>query len=68
MAANKLVINADKTHLLVMGTPAMGPARQEVQLTAGEHVILPTATEKLLGCNIHENMKWGEHLQLNEQS
>ena len=54
MAANKLVINADKTHLLVMGTPAMGPARQEVQLTAGEHVILPTATEKLLGCNIHE--------------
>ena len=51
-----------------MGTPAMGRARQEVQLTAGEHVILPTATEKLLGCNIHENMKWGEHLQLNEQS
>ena len=51
-----------------MGTPAMGPTRQEVQLTAGGHVILPTPTEKLLGCNIHENMKWGEHLQLNEQS
>ena len=45
-----------------MGTPAMGPARQEVQLTAGEHVMLPTPTEKLLGCIIHENMKWGEHL------
>ena len=30
MTANKLVINADKTHLLVMGTPAMGAARQEV--------------------------------------
>ena len=30
MTANKLVINADKTHLLVMGTPAMGATRQEV--------------------------------------
>ena len=27
MAANKLVINADKTHLLVMGTQAMSGAR-----------------------------------------
>ena len=30
MAANKLVINADKTHLLVMGTQAMRGAKQEV--------------------------------------
>ena len=48
MAANKLVINAHKTHLQVMGTLAMGPARQEVQLTAGEHVIPPASTEKLI--------------------
>jgi hypothetical protein len=68
MAANKLVINADKTHLLVMGTQAMGQTRQEVQLAAGQHVIFPSPTEKLLGCNIHENMKWREHLQLSEQS
>ena len=68
MVANKLVINADKTHLLVMGTQAMCEARQQVQLRAGEHIITPTSTEKLLGCNIHENMKWGEHIQNNEQS
>jgi hypothetical protein len=68
MAANKLVINADKTHLLVMGTQAMSGARQQVQLSAGEHLIAPTPTEKLLGCNIHQNMKWGEHLQNSEQS
>jgi hypothetical protein len=68
MAANKLVINADKTHLLVMGTQAMSGARQQVQLRAGEHLILPSTTEKLLGCNIHQSMKWGEHLQNNEQS
>ena len=48
MAANKLVINADKTHLLVMGTQAMSGARQQVQLSAGEHLIAPTPTEKLL--------------------
>ena len=68
MAANKLVINADKTHLLVIGTQAMSEARQLVQLRAGEHVILPTTTEKLLGCNIHQSMKWSEHLQNSEQS
>ena len=68
MDANKLVINADKTHLLVMGTPAMSVARQQVQLQAGEHVITPSATEKLLGCNIHQNMKWGHHIQNSEQS
>ena len=68
MAASKLFINADKTHLLVMGTQAMGVARQQVQLRAGEHLILPTPTEKLLGCNIHQNMKWAEHLQNGEQS
>ena len=51
-----------------MGTQAMCEARQQVQLRAGEHIITPTSTEKLLGCNIHENMKWGEHIQNNEQS
>ena len=70
MASNKLVINADKTHLLVMGTgkPAMNRRRQEVHLQAGDHRIEPTPTEKLLGCNIHHNLKWKEHLQSNKKS
>ena len=69
MASNKLVINADKTHLLVMGTgkPAMDRKRQDVYLQAGDHLILPTSTEKLLGCNIHHNLKWKEHLQGNKK-
>ena len=49
MAANKLVINADKTHLLVMGTKATAARRHEVTLQAGEHLIRPTKTERLLG-------------------
>ena len=46
----------------------MNRLRQEVSLQAGEHNITPTTTEKLLGCNIHQNLKWKEHLQTNKKS
>ena len=48
MAANHLVINADKTHLVVMGSKKTAAKRDEVFLQAGEHRIKPTRTEKLL--------------------
>ena len=67
MAAIKLVFNADKTHLVVMGTKATAARRDEVTLQAGAHTIRPTRTEKLLGGNICEDLKWKEHLQDNEQ-
>ena len=68
MAANKLVINADKTHLVVMGTRATAARRAEVVLQAGDHAITQSRTEKLLGGNIAEDLKWREHLLDNEQS
>ena len=68
MAANKLVINADKTHLVVMGTKSTSARRAEVLLQAGEQAISPTRTEKLLGGNISEDLKWRERLLDNEQS
>ena len=68
MAANKLVINAEKTHLIVMGTKATAVRKKEVTLQAGEHIITPSRTEKLLGGNICENLKWREHLVGSEQS
>ena len=68
MAANKLVINAEKTHLIVMGTKATAVRRQEVTLQAGVHTITPSRTEKLLGGYISENLKWKEHLVGSEQS
>ena len=58
MAANHLVINADKTHLLVMGTKKTAARRNEVTLQAGEHTIKHARTEKLLGANICEDLKW----------
>jgi hypothetical protein len=68
MVSNKLVINADKTHLVVMGTRKSDNIRQEVSLVAGNHVIHPSETEKLLGCHIHQGLKWKEHIQTNKGS
>ena len=49
MAANKLVINDDKTHILVLGTMAMDQRRGMVRMQAGNHIIMPSKQEKLLG-------------------
>ena len=68
MVGNKLVINADKTHLIVMGSKKHENVRQTVQLIAGQHRILPSESEKLLGCNINQNLKWKTHIQTGESS
>ena len=68
MAANKLVINDDKTHLLVMGTKAMASKRDMVSVQAGNHTIAPTHEEKLLGCQISDNLKWKCHILESGQS
>ena len=58
MMANKLIINDDKTHLVVMGKQGQGGQRDRVALQAGAHSIQPVKSEKLLGCNISEDLKW----------
>ena len=68
MAANKLVINADKTHLVVMGTKATAAHRADVMLEAGPHTISPTPTERLLGCQISQDLKWKQHILEGDQS
>ena len=68
MAANKLVINDDKTHLLVLGTKSMSDKRNLVTLQAGNHTITPTHKERLLGCVVSDNMKWRQHVLEDDQS
>ena len=68
MSANKLVINGEKTHLVVMGTKRTAARRQEVSINAGGHTITPSRTEKLLGAIISEDMKWKNHLVHSDQS
>ena len=68
MEANKLVINDDKTHLVVMGTHSMSVKKNLVSLQAGVHTISPTKSEKLLGCEIYEDLKWKHHILSSDQS
>jgi hypothetical protein len=68
MVANRLVINSDKTHLVVMASKKNEAARQTVELRAGQFTILPSPTEKLLGCSINQNLKWQTHIQTGESS
>ena len=60
---NKLVINSEKTHLLVMGPKKINDKRKEVKIQAGPHTIQPTDTERLLGAHLHESMKWNSHIR-----
>jgi hypothetical protein len=62
MMNNKLVINPDKTHMMVMGGKRTAPLRQQVTMRAGNFVIKPTETEKLLGGHIHQSLRWNQHL------
>ena len=68
MTANKLVINSDKTHLVVMGTRATAKHRAEVTIQAGQHMIRPTRVERLLGGQVCEDLKWREHILGGDQS
>ena len=68
MAANRLVINSDKTHLVVMGTRTTARYRGEVSIKADQYTITPTRIEKLLGGMICENLKWKEHILGSDQS
>ena len=54
MNANKLVINPDTTHLMVMATKSKTNTakRKEVSMRAGGFTIKPSETEKLLGCHL----------------
>ena len=68
MAANKLVINDDKTHLVVMANKKFEQQRPEVQMQAGQHTGTPSCSEKLLGCEVSQDLKWKHHIMSSDQS
>ena len=68
MGDNKLVINDDKTHLLVMGGQKFKDVRPLVNINTGTVIVKPVETEKLLGLNIHQSLKWKEHVISNKKS
>ena len=61
MNANKLVVNSDKTHLLVMaGRGAMAARRMEVQVSAGPDQVKQSVSEKLLGGTFQNSARWND--------
>ena len=62
MNGNKLVVNQDKTHVLVMGTKKMAANRNKVSIRSGQYNIKPSVTEKLLGGHIHQSLLWNHHI------
>ena len=68
MNGNNLVINPDKTPLMVMGRKGMAAKRSQVSMVASTFTIEATETEKLLGGVINQNLKWNQHLSDHESS
>ena len=70
MAANKLILNSEKTHLMVMASRAQHRIHGNygVELDTGKEMIQPEEHDRLLGCEIKCDFTWKEHLQDNQLS
>ena len=71
MIDNRLKLNDDKTHLLVMST-GQGRIRSQssnlVEIRTPSETIKPSGQEKLLGCWVQDDLKWSNHLRDNEDN
>ena len=68
MDSNKLVINNDKTHLIVFGGKNRNQEKDQVTLRADIHLIKRSNEERLLGAQISDDLKWKVHLSTGEKS
>ena len=69
MHANKLVINSDKSHLIVMaGRGQIAARRMDVQVQAGPDIVEQSESEKLLGGVIHNSGRWNEMIRNSKMS
>jgi hypothetical protein len=63
MNSNRLVINPDKTHLMVMANKKNTAKRKEVTMMAGGYSIKPSESERLLGGQLHQSLHWKLHIR-----
>ena len=70
MLNNRLKLNDDKTHLMVMTTSQFRRKNpnMQVEIRTPTEVIAATESEKLLGGLIHQNLKWAEHIMSGEDA
>ena len=67
---NKLKVNDDKTHLLVMTSrqKRRHVDTNSVQIETPTAMISPSSDERLLGAQVHQDMRWVEHILDSENS
>ena len=74
LVSNRLKLNDDKTHLLVLTNSQTRKARAkagrhlDVVITTPLAAVTPTPAEKLLGGMIHQDLKWAEHVLDGDES
>ena len=70
MDLNRLKLNSEKTHIMVMMTDQMKRKRPDfgVNLDTMTETIEPSENEKMLGGIISSNLKWTDHIQNNKES
>ena len=69
LTANKLKVNSDKTHLLLMTTEQKRRYHPTtVTIETDTEIIETTEAERLLGAYIHQDMKWTEYIRNNDNS
>ena len=71
MNNNKLKLNGDKIHLMILGTDYAWMNHlnaNSITLDTGQEMIRTTECENLLGGCISQNLKWTNHILLNEKS
>ena len=70
MAMNKLFLNSDKTHLLIMTSESNHKKHSNygIRLNTGSEVITPSDDERLLGVQVSNNFTWNSHISKTEKS
>ena len=68
MSNSRLVINPDKTHMMVMGGKKVEQSRKQITMKAGSFIIKTSESEKLLGGIVHQSLKWNQHLRDSQSS
>ena len=67
MASNKLKLNADKTHILILGTAERLRTLRATPQVSMDNIILEEEEQKselLLGCQIESNLKWLKQIKM----
>ena len=71
MINNRLKLNDEKSHLLVISTSQARVRAHScnlVEIRTPTEIIRPTCHEKLLGCWVQDNLKWSDHLRDHKES